>query len=421
MVRRPTIDLAGRWSRIRASPEARRSAWSGFGLVVSSALVAIVVFVAARDLGTAEYGVYAGIGALVNLAAVFGALGAKDVLLKRGTADAAELPAAWGVLLVANVVVAIPLLTFTVGIAVLLLPTRDVVAIIALAIAEYVSAGLVKGPGSIWVALDRFGMVAFVNIFDAAMRVVAVVILVLGEPRVRTLAVALAVCMVVGAVVVNALAWRSVGRPTFRWDELRQTLHQGVGFSITTVSNTVQTNIDQFMLLRARLDVDAGLYAAGARLIQYSMLPLHALTAGAVREFFRLGNDGLDRSLAYARSLRRTFAVLSLGGAVFAVAISPIAGAFLGDEFDGVVPVVLALAGYPLLRSAQTLVSQPLLGSGHQSAVARIQVSTAILNVAINLPLIAAFGLWGAVIATYVSELATLVLLMRVAARSTTA
>ncbi|MEM8746176.1 MAG: oligosaccharide flippase family protein [Actinomycetota bacterium] len=414
------LALADRWARLRASPEGRRSAWSGIGLIVSSALVAVVVFVAARDLGTAEYGVYAGIGALVNLAAVFGALGAKDVLLKRGTADAAALPAAWGVLLVANVVVAVPLLTLTVGVAALLLPGRDLVAIIALAVAEYVSAGLVKGPGNIWVALDRFGMVAFVNILDAALRVVAVIILVLGTPEVRTLALALAVCIGIGAMIVNALAWRAIGRPTFRRTELDTSLRQGAGFSITTVSNTVQTNIDQFMLLRARLDVDAGLYAAGARLIQYSMLPLHALTAGAVREFFRLGNDGLEQSLAYARSLRRTFAVLSLGGALFAVAISPIAGAVLGDEFDGVVPVVLALAGYPLLRSAQTLVSQPLLGSGHQSEVARIQVSTAILNVAINLPLIAAFGLWGAVIATYVSELATLALLIRTARRSTT-
>ena len=175
---------------------------------MSSALVAVVVFVAARDLGTAEYGVYAGIGALVNLAAVFGALGAKDVLLKRGTADAAELPAAWGVLLVANVVVAVPLLTLTVGVAALLLPGRDLVASIALAIAEYVSAGLVKGPGNIWVALDRFGMVAFVNILDAALRVVAVVILVLGTPEVRTLALALAVCIGIGAVIVNVLAWR---------------------------------------------------------------------------------------------------------------------------------------------------------------------------------------------------------------------
>jgi O-antigen/teichoic acid export membrane protein len=385
--------------------------WSTVGLIGSSLATAAAVVIAARRLGTASYGVYAGIGALVNLAAMFGAMGTKDLLLQRVSRDRAALPGAWGVLLAANVVAGVPLLTVTVGLAAALLPGRDLLAIVAIATAEYVSAGLVKGPANAWVALDRFPVVAAVNILDAGLRLAAAATLLVGPAGVRQLATALLVAMAVGAVVVNVGLLTVAGRPTVSWSELLDGCRRGAAFSVSAVSGAVQSNIDQFMLVRARLDVDAGLYAAGVRFMAYSMLPLHALVSAAVPEFHRLGAQGLDAGLAYGRRLVRPVVAISLAGAAVAVALSPPLGALFGDRFGGVLPVVAALSLFPLVRTLQVLVGTALQGSGHQGFVARCQFATAGFNVALNVPLIARYGWRGAVAATYASELTNLALL----------
>ena len=277
-------------------------------------------------------------------------------------------------LLAANVVVGIPLLTATVGLAALLLPDRDMTAIALIALAEYVSIGLVKAPAATWVALDRFPLVAATNVFDAVLRLLAACSLFVWDATIRTLAIALAGVMIGGAVVVNAAVWRSAGRPRLAVAELVDSCRKGASYSIASVSTAVQSNIDQFMLVRARLDVDAGLYALGVRFIGYSMLPLHALTAATVPEIFSRGHRGIGPAAAYARRLVRTVAALSVVGALVAIAVAGPLGRFLGDRFDGVLAVVAVLAGYPLLRSAQNLATTVLMGSGHQRVVARIAV-----------------------------------------------
>jgi O-antigen/teichoic acid export membrane protein len=408
---RATFDSA------RSSAEGPRSVWSAVGLVGSSVAMALVVFVLARQLGTADYGVYAGIGALVLLAAAFGGMGTRQVLLQRVTRDPNELPRAWGVLLAANVVVGVPLVAATVGLAALLLPGQDLVSVALIAIAEFISAGLVKGPAAAWVALDRFPLVAAVTIFDTVLRLVAACSLLVWTAEVRTLAIALLIVMSVGSIVVNLALGRTAGRPRFVMAELIDGCRKGAPFSVATVSGTVQSNIDQFMLLRARLEVDAGLYALGVRFIGYSMLPLHSLMSATVPEFFRRGHSGIGEGLRYGRRMAPIIAAISLGGAAVAVALASPIGRLFGDQFDGVFAVVLALSLFPLIRSMETLVASALLGSGHQSVVARVGLATAALNVALNVPLIPWLGWWGAVIATYVSEIVRLVVLWVAAQR----
>jgi O-antigen/teichoic acid export membrane protein len=390
--------------------------WTTTGLVVSSACAAAVVFIVARRLGTAQAGVFWGIGAFVNLAALFGALGARETVVQRGSRDATQLPSAWGVLLGANVVVGVPLLAFTIGAAALLL-RDDLAAIAVIAVAEFVSNGLVKAPGNVWVALDRFRSVAAVAIFDSALRVLAAASLLLGEPSVLRLAIALLVVMVVGAVVVNVAVLRAVGRPSCDRATMVSTFRTGAAFSVGAVSGAVQTNIDQFMLLRAGLLVDTGLYAAGVRILQYSMLPLHALIGASQGEFFRRGGAGVGEATRYARRLAGPMVVIATAGALVTLAVSPFLGRILGDEFDRITPVVAALIGFPALRALQSTSTAALASSGHQGFTARAQIATAALNVALNLPLIAWLGWQGAVISTYVCEVLFLVVIRRGAQR----
>lgn len=399
------------WSKVRSSREGGRSVWSAIGLIGSSITAALTVFVAARSLGTAGYGVYAGIGALVGLAATFGALGVNQILLQRVTRDRGELANAWGVLLAANVIVGIPLLGLTIGAASLLLPGRDLVSIALIALAEYITAGLLMGPAAAWVALDRFPIVAGVNILKGVLRLGAACALLVWTADIRTLAIALLVSMVAGALLVNGLLWRTAGRPRFARSELADSCRKGAPHSVANVSTNIQGNIDQFMLLQARLDVDAGLYAAGVRFMAYSMLPLHAMTSAMVPEFYSRGRHGVGRGLEYAKKSRPTFAVLSLIGAGISILLSSPLGRLFGDRFTDVVPVVIALSLFPLVRSAQTIVRTALLGSGHQGFVARTNMVTAALNVGLNVFLIPRFGWQGAVAATYASEIGNLVIL----------
>jgi O-antigen/teichoic acid export membrane protein len=405
--------IAERWQRARSSPEGRRSVWTSTGLVVSSVLAAIVVVIIGRELGTGNTGVYYGIGAIVNLAAFFGALGAREMLLQRGSRDATALPSAWGVLLAANVVVGVPLVAITIAIASFFLDAIAIDVIAMIAVAEFVSNGLVKSPGNVWVALDRFKTVTTVAVFDSSLRLGAALTLLGGDASVRKLATAMLVAMVVGAVVVNLAVHRAIGRPRLTAADLRETCRVGAPFSVAAVSGQVQTNIDQFMLLRANLLVDTGLYATGVRVMQYSMLPMHALMGASQREYFRHGEHGVASGLAYGRRMLVPLVGIAAAGAIVAIVASPFLGMILGDEFDGITPVVIALVGFPAIRAWQTMYGASLVGSGHQGFVARAQIGTAALNIALNLPLIAWLGWGGAVISTYVCELVFLALIRR--------
>ncbi len=395
------------------TPERWRSAWSLVGFAGRALLAAITIIAIARSLGTAGYGVFIGIVAYVGLLAPLASLGVGEVMVKRVSRNTSELRTAWGATLGVTFTFGLLLYVVTIALGSLVLPGRDLGIIALFGAVEFLSTGVMHNNARAYAALDRYPAMAFTHIADSGARAfVALGFWLMGGSDLRSLAFAMMISMAVTATVASLTLARVQGKPRLRADQLMPAGREGSKFALGDAAQTVQTNVDKTMLLSAGFDTDAGLYGAGVRLIQYSMLPANSIFAAAYPEFFRRGESGIESAHRYSRELRKRVVTVTIVGAIVAILFSPIAGFILGDEFDGVVPVVLAMALYPLVRGLEINAADVLSGSGRQAYRSKAQLATAVLNVALNIALIPSYSWKGAVAATYLSELAFLALLV---------
>lgn len=395
------------------SPERWRSAWSLVGFAGRALLAAITIVAIARSLGTAGYGVFVGIVAYVGLLAPLASLGVGEVMVKRVSRNTTELRSAWGATLGITFTFGLILYTATIAFGSLILPGRDLTVIALFGGVEFLSTGVMHNNARAYSALDRYPAMAFTHIADSGARAfVALGFWLMGGTDLRVLALVMLGSMALTAIVNSLILARVDGAPKLRREELIPAGREGSKFALGDAAQTVQTNVDKTMLVSAGFDTEAGLYGAGVRLIQYSMLPANSIFAAAYPEFFRRGADGIESAHQYSRELRKRVISATIGGAIVAVLFSPIAGFILGDEFDGVVPVVLAMALYPLVRGLEINTADVLSGSGRQAYRSKAQFVTAVLNVGLNIALIPSYNWKGAVAATYLSELVFLALLL---------
>ncbi len=395
------------------SPERWRSAWSLVGFAGRALLAAITILAIARSLGTAGYGVFIGIVAYVGLLAPLASLGVGEVMVKRVSRDTGELRNAWGATLGVTFTFGLALYLATIALGSFVLPGRDLTIIALFGGVEFLSTGVMHNNARAYAALDRYPAMALTHVADSGARAfVALGFWLLGGTDLRVLALVMVISMGITAAANCVVLARVDGAPKLRRNELVPAGREGSKFALGDAAQTVQTNVDKTMLLSAGFDTDAGLYGAGVRLIQYSMMPANSIFAAAYPEFFRRGADGIESAHTYSRELRKRVVTATIGGAIVAVLFSPIAGFILGDEFDGVVPVVLAMALYPLIRGLEINTADVLSGSGRQAYRSKAQLATAILNVVLNIALIPVYSWKGAVAATYISELVFLALLV---------
>jgi len=388
--------------------------WSLTGLVGRAALSTVMVVAATRALGVEGYGVFVGVVAYVTLFAPLSAMGSGEVLIQRVAHGIEHFRSAWGAFLVLFATIGVGLYLAMVPLGLVILPSVDLEVIMVFGGAEFVASGIIANNIRAYAALDRYRSLAVCHIAEGMARAGAAVLFwASGTDDLVVLGILmLAGLSFVGLVSSLTLA-RHWGRPRRPDRTVVTEARAGAPFAVTQTSDMVQTNIDKALLLSFGLDEDAGIYGAGYRLISYAMMPVMAVLSATYPEFFRRGRVGLASAMAYSKRLRRPLAGLALATGVTAALLSPVAVWAFGDQFSGVVPVALALSLYPVLKALQALWGDVLTGTGNQSYRSRVQVITALLNIAANLVLIPPYGWQGALIATYISELVLLALLIR--------
>ncbi len=125
-----------------------------------------------------------------------------------------------------------------------------------------------------------------------------------------------------------------------------------------------------------------------ARSIDAGYLGLQALSGAAYAKFFQQGALGIKGSLGFAK---RLFPTVSAYGAIACVSfflLAPVIPRLLGAEYTNSVEAVRWVAPVPLLMCLQYLAADTLTGSGFQGIRSIVQVSSALLNVALNFWLI---------------------------------
>jgi O-antigen/teichoic acid export membrane protein len=209
--------------------------------------------------------------------------------------------------------------------------------------------------------------------------------------------------VLLAGVVVSVLVHRLGGfRADFRtfgaqWKE-------GLLFAVSISAQNVYNDIDKTMLARLDTLAATGIYAAAYRILDFTFVPMRAALAAAYPRFFQAGAEGLRSALAVSRSI----ALPGIGYAVLVAAAlligAPVIPVVLGADYAPSVGAVQLLAALPLLRWMHYLAADSLTGAGRQGARTTCQVGVAVINVGLNLWLIASYSWTGAVLATLICD-----------------
>jgi O-antigen/teichoic acid export membrane protein len=398
--------------------------WSAASLGAQT-LIGIVSFVAiARFFGADVFGSYAGTVGFVSVVTAFATLGSAELAARwlvdaradpttgRTADDAADEAAGRVFSTLASTAPFVVLAAAVIG--GLLFPSLgdragERVLIVGLfAVAEVGVSGVGASVNALLLALREDRVAALLAGARSGIRLVAIVIAAAVSDSARSLALGLAA----GALVflgVTVLVIRDRGvRPAWsmRW---RKQWRHGFDIALGGAARSTTQDVDQAVLLRNGLVVDTGLYGAGSRIAHYAFLPAMVVLQITYPRYFERGARGIRASWGYCRSVGTPL----IGYGVFAGAAlllgQLLVPAVLGSDFEGTQPMIIALAGLPLIRVLNSILGDVLISSGHVAARMRPIVVGAVANLGVNLVVIPAFGWQGAVATTYLTEIGVVI------------
>ena len=404
--------------KIRIANIANKSLFKDTSWILIARLINVVVqaayfIILARSLGAENYGSFVGISALASLLSPFVPLGSDDILVKQVSVKRGVFPTYWGnallVLLVNSVIITSCLLL----ISGFIFPDNVPLASIGfILIADLLclniqdtsnkamrAVGIVKKAAQL-IVLSTLGkllailaIITFLNELDFSARVDIQTWSILYF--ISSLSVSLFAVLTINKIV---------GKPKLMLSRLKPDIQQGIYFSLGMSASNINNDIDKTMLVSMASLNATGVYGSAYRFINIGHVPMLSLFNATYPRFFQYGSQGWDKCLGFSKKLLPIVVGYGIVGFVGFQIFAPIVPKILGTEYENVISTLRWLAPLPLISGLQMLVSNTLTGLGHQKARSIIQMTSAVLNVGLNIWLIPLYGLYGAIWATLVSD-----------------
>ncbi len=331
----------------------RESLWMMAGQGFGALLQAVYFVLIGQSLGSAQYGAFIGVVAMVGIASQLSGLGMEMTLLRDVSRDGGRFGASWGRALqvTAGGAVVLLLLAATAGHAWLgrslwLLLPYVVISdglfgrLLQVAIRVFQAMGQMHWAAALPVTMSGL-RVAVAGVFF--WRVHAGLMPATAAEWVRMYWVATALASVVAAVAVTVrLGWPE-------WRRLRRReLVDGLSFAFSNSSISIYNDVDKSLLAGAGLLDSAGIYGAAYRVVDVVTMPVYSLFAAATPRFFRA--DGVDGTrLLMRRVLLRALPVTAAicAGLFLLAGLLPLV---LGQSFAAAVTALRWLCVIPMLR-----------------------------------------------------------------------
>ncbi|MGQ7294998.1 lipopolysaccharide biosynthesis protein [Quadrisphaera sp. KR29] len=380
-------------------------------------LAGLTFLLVARELGAAGFGAVSAVMAAAALVLPFASLGAVHLLVRSAVRAPARLPGAFAGSVVVTAGGGLLATSLAALVCAAVVPSLPLGVVVSLLVADLVGSALLELAAGVQVARGRALAAAHGQVLFHGLRFAAAVALVLTPAGLTTggWASAYLLTSLVGAGVAVVLVRREVGagaggRAALA-GEVRSVLAQwrdGLHFSVGLGAQALYNDLDKLMLARLGSVAANGAYTAAYRLVDVALVPLRAVLAAAYPRFFAAGAAGGAAGLRSAVGLARSIAPTTVGWCALA-SVSLLAGAglvpvVLGPQYEPAVGALRALALLPLLKVAHYLAADALTGAGHQRVRSAWQLGVAVGNGLLNLWLIPAFGLTGAVAASLVCD-----------------
>lgn len=331
---------------------------------------AATLLVVARMLGPTDYGAFAGIAALAVLLGTLSAFGNQIVLVAEVSRDGSRRDGVLAFALPTTLVCGSVLLAVYIGVALVLLrgAAIDRLAVVALGVAEVLIQPLIGLASAEHQGRDRIAMSQTVATLPLALRAIAAVAVWQLRPENPLLDFTLGY---LGASVLGLmLALRTLPQPWPAFDRWRlarrHELAEAAGFAAISVTAIGPTELDKTLALRLLSLGEAGVFAAGTRVIIASMVPIVAMMQAATPRLFRSAAHDASSTNILLRQLgwfALGYAVL-VGGGLYAAApiVQWVFGAsyfHLDDAVRWLTPVIPGIALRTVASNALVSLGKP--------------------------------------------------------------
>jgi O-antigen/teichoic acid export membrane protein len=376
----------------------RNTGWMFIGQISAYALRVVYFVIIARLLGVAQYGIFAGAFALVNIVAQYSRLGSGMVLLRYVSADHSRFAAYWAnVLVIIGGLTGLLLLVLHVTAPHLIGPASASI-VMATAIGTCFCEQLTYSVTQVFQANEDMPMTAMLNLATSLARTVAAGLLFFTVHRASAQQWAMWSMLASLSVTVIALVLVTVrfGWPRFALALLKQRWREGLQYAFASSTTTVYDDVDKAMLSHYGMNAAAGIYAMAYRIIEMATMPISSMQLAAEPRLFKLAATGLRETMDLGRRLlsKGVLASICISAALFLVA--PVIPYIVGNSFGEGVLALRWLCLIPLFRSVHYITGSTLTCSGFQRFRTLNQIAAASLNFGVNLYLIPRYGWHGA-------------------------
>lgn len=394
---------------------ARNSVWMVLSRFAAQGLAVVFTVVLARRLGSAGFGEYAFIAALIYVANSLTTFGTDMVLIRRIAAqdDLSPLPAALAVQLALSTLVILAAWGFGAHI-----PNQSPETVLALRI--YVLALIPMAFFTVFsTALrgkQRMDAYAVLNLLIAALQ--AAVVLVRNLDLVTLSVFFLAVQI----IIALAAAWMcSAAIPRFwaawslRMPALWPLARACAPLALLTVLGMAYQRLGIYMLSTMGSAADTGLFSAAARTVEASKTVHLALFAALYPAMALARNQavpGRDLSDGIRTSRNLLLAASAAGAAILFAFARPVVSLLYGSAYLASVPVLRILAWTLVPFTLNSYLTLSFLASNRELLVARALAASLLGLLVLNLWLIPAMGPTGGAWAALTAECVQAVILL---------
>jgi O-antigen/teichoic acid export membrane protein len=394
------------WLCTCKSSLARNASWMFLGQGLSVVCQGIYFILLARLLGPTEYGIYAGVFAMVAVLSVYSPLGSAFTLIRRASPAPEKFAAFWGNVLMTT----LPLGSLFVAVLVLAVPqlarSYSWKLVFCVAVGDCLCAQLTDSCSRVFQAFEKMRITALLGGLISLLRTVLAGCLLLWlhhataqQWAVATLAVSfLAVCSAV------ALVTRYYGRPLFDLRLLRRHVGEGSAFAMSSSATGIYNNFDKAMLGHYGMNAANGIYTMAYRVVDICSMPITSVHGAAFPRFFKKGVGGVQNTIPYALRILKRTAPLAFVAAVAMALAAPLIPHLVGKSFHESVVALRWLCLLPVFRSFHLSAGDALTGGGHLNLRVGVQAAAAAFNFAVNLYLIPHYGWHGAAWSSLASD-----------------
>lgn len=382
----------------------KNSAWSLVaqgGKVCTQAGLFILL---ARGLGAYEFGLYMAIFSISQLIYPFSGLGTHNTLVMRVSRCPRMLPHYFWTPLIGTLGIGI---VAALAIAVIVQSIYQATFYVALAIllTELVAYRLIDVATHAWQAMEQLkkGSIAYLSI--SFFRVfLAFSLFFYGVLTLTSWAIFNLLLTMLVALYYNVKVTREHGVTLQRFRFYPREITRGVYFSFSGTSQAINSNIDKVVLSRLALMSEVGVYSAAFRIVQMGLLPLMAVLQATYPIYFLEGKKGIGAALGFSRRISLPLIGYGCCAAIGILVFSPLVPWVLGAQYADSVKYMQMLAPLPLIQVFHYLLGEAMTGAGLQRLRALIQITVGVISIIMNIMLISAMGVTGAILTVLLGE-----------------